>query len=595
MVFCFGKNCLAEPVLKINNLQFDGGAGKADEDFIEISNTSTDTINLKGYRLVKRATTAIKDTSIKSWTSDEFILPGGKYVWANSKNGFALAIGANTGTTETISSTNGIALRFGKMDEGTIIDSVNWKKDEVPPSEDTTKEDEKKSYIGKIKINEVYPSPNTKLEEKEFIEIKNISTEKINLKSWSASDSIHEGKTTIDTDSFLEPNGLYAFEGNFYLNTPSDTAKVFDENKVEVDSLLYDKAKSVYAYAFDGSAWQWTSKVTKGAQNEFDKLISGKVQKDDKVYVNVYANFEANVDKKAKRFTWNFGDGHKSYLKKTRHKYEETGTYAASLKITGDGKENLITFEVEVEKFGKAKVRITGLSANPKGLDSEKEYVLIQNKTKKKINLKNWSVATGWKTLSNHPIREDFILKSGESKKLTRDLCAFTLGNKQAKIELRYPDGKVADKIKYNRKDDSISEDELYQKTTAGWNWTTPEKEPAPANEEPESPAEPLAETPIEEKPEETNADINLSLLGKSTEDPAWREKQRAQVVLLFAKSNINPEKFLAKNQGQVLGISTENHFQITHTQEETWKSVFSVDFVWKKINTRLNQLILLL
>ncbi|MFZ2225873.1 MAG: lamin tail domain-containing protein [Candidatus Moraniibacteriota bacterium] len=479
---------------------------------------------------------------------------------------------------------------FSPQNKPSPTNSSGENSEESDDSKGDTEEDEKESHAGKIKINEVYPSPNTKLGEKEFIEIRNTSTEKINLKNWSASDSIHEGKTTIDTDLFLESNDLYAFEGNFYLNTPSDTARVFDENKVEVDSLLYDKAKSAYAYAFDGSNWQWTSKVTKDAENEFDELLAGEIKKDKTIYAGVYANFEAKTNSKAKKFNWNFGDSHTSSLKKTRHKYEKAGTYDASLKITGDGKENLIGFTVEVEKFGKAKMKITGLSANPKGSDSDNEWLEIFNNTKKKIDLKGWSVATGWKNLYNHPITKKFILKAGETKKLTREFCAFALGNKQAKIELRYPDGKVADKIKYNRKDNSISEDELYQKTTAGWDWTTPEKEPTSTNEESEKPVAPISETLPEEKPEEINVDIDLSLLGKYSENPAWQQKQKKQIALVFAGSNVSPPKILAQNQGRVLGIST-----VKTTPEKTLESTFSLNLIWKKINAQLNELILML
>ena len=480
--------------------------------------------------------------------------------------------------------------------ESYILGGTPGKENSKKPEEEEEEEEKKdeKDYAGKLKINEILPAPKTQNDGKEFVEIINISTETISLSGMRIEDEKNH-KVTFP-EKTIAPLELFILEGNFELNNTSpDSAYLIAKDGTKenpIDSISYEKPKYDYAYAYDGTAWQWTSKITRGAKNEFDELLTGEIKKDKTIYAGIYANFEAKTNGKAKKFTWDFGDGHKSYLKKTRHKYAETGTYSASLKITGDGKENLINFTVEVEKFGKAKVRIVGLSANPKGSDSDNEWLEIWNGTKKKIDLKGWSVATGWKNLYNHPITKKFILKAGETKKLTREFCAFALGNKQAKIELRYPDGKVADKIKYNRKDNSISEDELYQKTTAGWDWTTPEKEPTPTNEESEKPVAPISETLPEEKPEEINVDIDLSLLGKYSENPAWQQKQEKQLVFIFAGSNISPARLLAQNQGRVLGISTENHFQITHNQEKTTLSPFSFDFIWKKINARLNWII---
>ncbi len=192
------------------------------------------------------------------------------------------------------------------------------------------------------------------------------------------------------------------------------------------------------------------------------------IKKDDKIYKNIYANFVVELEDKNQKVTWNFGDGHKSYLQKTRHKYAETGTYQANLTLRGENKlvEN---FVVEVGKFGESKIKIVSVKANPKGRD-DKETITLKNNSKKKINLENWSIATGWKKLSNHPIKKKLVLKSGEEKEITKKYSAFTLNNKQTKIELRYPDGTVVSKIKYSKKE-GIEDDEIYEKGKKGWQW----------------------------------------------------------------------------------------------------------------------------
>jgi len=169
-------------------------------------------------------------------------------------------------------------------------------------------------------------------------------------------------------------------------------------------------------------------------------------------------------------FGWDFGDRNKVYRHNTKHKYLKKGAYQVSLKIS-DGSEDIFeTFEIKVGNFPKKELKIVGVKANPKGKDTDLETIKIKNSSKKKINLKNWSVATGWKELYNHPINKKLIIKPGETKELTRKYAAFTLNNKQTKIELRRPDGSIASKVKYSKKE-GIQDDEIYEKTEKGWEW----------------------------------------------------------------------------------------------------------------------------
>jgi hypothetical protein len=642
--FCFGKNSLAkESAPIITEAMYDpAGSNTGQSDWIELYNTTDEKIILseKTFGLIdeeklelgKDGTRYLNCHGIKS---DMTIEPKKFILLANDVEDFSNhypAVDKNNISDTTLDlSYSGDFLRlsndncqtffaefsyknsWGGKDNGMTLEKIDFEKDNsennwqesytlggTPGEENSKKAAEEKStendYTGKLKINEIFPAPKTQNAGKEFVEIVNISGEIINLSGMRIEDE--KNHKVSFPEKTVAPKELFVLEGDFELNnTSSDSAYLIAKDGTKenpIDSVHYEKPKYDYAYAYDGTAWQWTSKITKSAQNQFDKLLSGKIKKDKKIYANIYANFEVSADKKAKKFTWNFGDGHKSYLKETRHKYEKSGTYNATLRITGDGKENLLNFTVRVEKFGKAKVQLTALLANPKGKDSDNEWLEIFNGTKKKVNLKNWSVATGWKNLSNHPIKKDFVLSAGETKKLTRKLCAFTLGNKQAKIELRYPDGKVADKLKYDHKNKSISEDELYQKESNNWRWvlsqndaeekqtnseleTKKDREIAPANIAPEIKNE-----------EPVSTDFNLSDLGKYSENPAWRQKQENQFALLFIGSNISPTKRLLQNQSHVLGISTIN---LSPRKITTKKSD---DQFWKKINANLNKLILM-
>jgi len=113
------------PKILITEIQIERETAK--QDFIELYNPNNFDVYLKDYRLVKRAQNSSGDTTIKSWSreSEAKILSQSYYLWAGSEDkNYPSLIGANTSTTQNISSNNGIALRYGKENIGEIIDAV---------------------------------------------------------------------------------------------------------------------------------------------------------------------------------------------------------------------------------------------------------------------------------------------------------------------------------------------------------------------------------------------------------------------------------------------------------------------------------------
>ena len=115
----------AEQPLIISAVQTTGGEGKTNDDFIELYNPNTTPFNLNGYRLVKRSGAGTTDSSIKSWSADTYIPPHSFYLWANT-NFTALTPAADSTTSSTLADNNGIGLRFGANDTGTLVDSLSW-------------------------------------------------------------------------------------------------------------------------------------------------------------------------------------------------------------------------------------------------------------------------------------------------------------------------------------------------------------------------------------------------------------------------------------------------------------------------------------
>ena len=358
----------------------------------------------------------------------------------------------------------------------------NKETEKNPPTKDDDTRDEEISsnniYSNKIQITELLPYPNDG--EQEFIELYNSGKEDIDLFDWTLHDASKTGEYRFLDHAIIGAKKFLVLMKNVFCfalnNSGQESVILRDPSSNEIFKVTYSSSKKGISYNFNGSAWHWSKFLTPGKENIFEEIPAGELDLDKNIFVNVYANFEiAGLNKNAK-VTWDFGDNHKSYLAKTKHKYALVGKYVGSVKFSLGSEDIIRSFEIIVEEISHPKVRIVAINANPAGADTGVETLTIENKEKKKINLLGWSITTGWKKkFINHPIREEFIIKGGKQKEITNGISSFTLNNQKAQIELRYPDGKVAQSVKY-KKEGGISEDEVYQKVKGGWNWVGIEK-----------------------------------------------------------------------------------------------------------------------
>lgn len=112
--------------------QFQGGGSVAEDEFIEIHNTSSDPVDLNGYRLVYRSANGSNDVTnpFAVWTTSTIVPAGGFYLVASTS--YDGSVPANltyspTACSCSMSATNGgLAIRNGPNNTGAIIDSVGW-------------------------------------------------------------------------------------------------------------------------------------------------------------------------------------------------------------------------------------------------------------------------------------------------------------------------------------------------------------------------------------------------------------------------------------------------------------------------------------
>lgn len=372
------------------------------------------------------------------------------------------------------------------------FDGKNWKWTSFLTGGDENKFEKEKEYGKDVLITEFLPDSSGEESENEFIELYNNENKEVNLNGWTLKDSGSGKGYLIDIDLIIDSKKylvIYRNDFDFALNNFGDEdIFLLDSRDTVIDSVKYNGCKENVSYSFDGKKWRQSRFLTPGAENMFNNLPEVKIEVEDVAYQDIYADFEVEAkdkDKNKLKFVWDFGDGHKSYLEKTRHKYEKIGKYFASVKVS-DGSEDVVkNFTINVEKYPHREVKIVELMPNPEGLDSENEYIVVKNNSKHIVDLKGWSVATGIseKKLVNHPIYNSIKIKPGETKKITRKDSYFSLGNKQAYIQLRYPNGKVACSLKYKEKE-SIKDNSIFQKEKGKrWEWTINETKEQVNNE----------------------------------------------------------------------------------------------------------------
>ncbi len=473
-----------------------------EEEWIELRNTGDTEISLAGWTM--------KDAS----SSAGYTFPAGTVIVAN---GFFI-LGAetslialnNTGAEsvtlsfpdKSVADTysydgTGQGATYARTDTGTFLLT------HIPTPKATNTfdpEPEKVTLppVGTVIINELFPNPAQKGEENEWIELRNTGNIPIGLVGWILRSGSGKFTWTNDLSATLREisaNGYLVIDRALsklaLRNTDGAVTLLASDDMTTMDSVSYGTAieEASYGRTLSGT-FRWSTTLTPGYENVFGtEPKAKKVSIPKQGYVNAFIPFSTDGNKKNLKYVWDFGDGHKSYLDTTSHRYEKTGTYEGTLTTSDRIEETVRTFTIRIEKYPRRDLHLTELAPNPSGTDTGAEWIRIRNDDVKKINLSGWIIATGSdkEKLVNHVITSNRSLAPGEEIALTHDDAKFTLPNRQAIIELRRPDGKTVQTVSYDVEKD-VAENVIY--TEVGddtWTWSVPSMKDvdiAPAPEE---------------------------------------------------------------------------------------------------------------
>jgi hypothetical protein len=266
---------------------------------------------------------------------------------------------------------------------------------ESDPIKDTSAStDENYQIPDKIYLNEIFPNPKKDSSE-EYIEIKNESGESVDLYRWTLRDGSKTGKYIFKNHTIVEPGkyfAIYKSQSKLSLNNSSETVYLYDPRNNLASNISYDKSQKDASYNFNGEEWRWSKYLTPNKKNKFDSEPVMKTSKPNDVYENIPAEFSVKAkDKETKKlkYAWDFGDGGKSYLKKTTHKFLETGKYTVTLSVRDESQAVEKSFKIEVKKYPRPDLEIIKIIPNPAGADTDGEIIEIKNNSKKEVNLEN--------------------------------------------------------------------------------------------------------------------------------------------------------------------------------------------------------------
>ncbi|MEI6596856.1 MAG: lamin tail domain-containing protein [bacterium] len=502
--FCTQKVLASQSIL-ISEVQITGGPGKTENDFIELYNHTNSPFNLKGYRLVKRTKTGTTDTSIKSWSTDVFIPANGYFLWANS-NYFDISVTPNATTTATISSDNGVAIRFGAADTGVIIDSVAWGQAQnifVEGSVFPTNPEANQSLERKINLDtdnnnaDFFVQENPNPQNSGTVIITPPEDQTVILPEVPPTNNNTATSSSFVENSFSstlpaeQKNNFGDVLINEFVSDPADNEvewiEIFNKVNKEIDLTGWwieegSKAKTNLEgiIGVSGSGRYKIIEKPPGSLNNAGDIIilydsSGKII-DQVVYGdwddgNSSDNAPVAPDpgSTARKF-----DGYNTY--------NNLNDFAITIKPTR-GASNIIQVEDEVSSEAKARFDFSGdiliseILPNPTGDDTKFEFIEIYNAGKREVNLTGWSISNeDNKKVNLEKIATSTIIKAGEFMIFLRSQTKIVLHNDQGQVKLFQP---LADKpfitVDYKNGKEGWSYNSLDYKINGEWIWSETE------------------------------------------------------------------------------------------------------------------------
>ena len=346
----------------------------------------------------------------------------------------------------------------------------------VLTSEEEESEEFGEDFSTDIIINEVFPNPEGKDNENEFIELKNIGEEAVDLDSWKLGDNSSK-KYTIDSEDLettqIQPGEILVFLRSVTSialnNSGIEKAKLYQPNGNLIDEVEYSgKVQENYSYArAEDGKWFWTAIVTGGEENIIDipnespeAVINAPFESIIGQEVVFDASDSVDPEEDELIYFWDLGDGTTSLEISPKHFYQYSGIYQIKLTVNDsagnqseaefiitvlDKTGALIPSDIDVTSWGL--IMITEFLPNPEGSDT-KEWIEIWNASDYPIDLTDWKIDDGEKGSRGYKIKE-LIIEPGQYLVFKKSETRIALNNSFDSVRIFNAADELVDQVDY--------------------------------------------------------------------------------------------------------------------------------------------------
>jgi len=331
-----------------------------------------------------------------------------------------------------------------------------------------------------IIISEILPNPKHYETVNEFVELKNIGTESIDLFGWELDDESWENDISYYfedefRDYLLEPGAhlvLNRFETGISLSNYGDGVVLFDYEGNEVDSYYFAPIEEGQSWAinpYPPHNWIILNHPTPGKANiDINRSPIPRISTQGgtkNMTINVTGANSFDPDQDDMEYYWDFGDGFTSIKKNPpQHTYKTPGIKIINLLVTdewGYFDDKNYVFEAakkpsspiidvppitELNHYKLGDVVFERVLPNPQGGDAGKEKIILKNKTSSGVDIVGWSLIDA----NDHThIFTSLIIPSSASKQISESIFQINLNNSNEQIKLYDGHKTLIDEIKW--------------------------------------------------------------------------------------------------------------------------------------------------
>ncbi len=303
-----------------------------------------------------------------------------------------------------------------------------------------------------LQLVEIYPNTNGSDSTEEYVTIKNVGSESVNLNGWMLKDASGK-KFTMAQDEQLVAGANRQFgrpETGVTLNNDTEEIFLIAPDQSIVDDVVYTSAPKGATYDRADDGWHWPA-PTVVVPSVTAPVVTSPMATQPVVQTILTATPTPTV----------------------------TTTPTQTVVVTSIPQPVVITQPVPLTPAQKT-IEVTKLYPNTSGDDSLEEFIQIQNTGTDAIDLNGWAI----KDASNKTftVTQNQLLAAGATLQLDRQTTGIVLNNDAEDISLIAPDKSLIETISYS----NAPIGETYDRTQNSWHWssttTTVEQTAVPAD-----------------------------------------------------------------------------------------------------------------